>query len=273
MRSLRIMIVVALALVLATASYAGKVQQVVASAARTADHTVDFTNNSNYCGAIVTVDVSASSDDTPVTAVTLRHAAIDKISSNIVEIVAFSPFFKDGTYAYYIGGADSPLPQNFRLTFDHLQATALTYSAEISWLWNCTARGKLPYTEALLPLIAWSASEPTFDLYNSYGHCGLLVYVNVTVDGAAASITPTIQAVDPVGGDALAMGNALTAFAATGDFVYFIGSDGDGTYAGESDAPLPYHFKLAFIRADDDAITYSVGQTWLTHCGLGSDDT
>lgn len=88
------------------------------------------------------------------------------------------------------------------------------------------------------------------------GYVGMRVVIEVTVDGAAASITPTLQGYDELSDSwyTLLTGSAIADVGTTALTV-----DPRATAAANSVAglPLPGVWRLNMAVADDDPITYS----------------
>lgn len=109
----------------------------------------------------------------------------------------------------------------------------------------------------VLVSVARTATVNSADQINADGR-GVHVIIDVTVDPAAASVTPTIQGRDPLSGvyyDIL-VGNAITAVGTTILKVY----PGIGAVAnGAASDVLPRTWRVRMVHADDDSITYSVG--------------
>ena len=110
---------------------------------------------------------------------------------------------------------------------------------------------------ALLPSAARVATINSADQENLKAR-GLHVIIDVTLDPAAASITPTIQSRDPLSGTYhdLLVGNAIVAVGTTILKVY--PGIAVSANAAASDI-LPRVWRLRMVHADGDSITYSVG--------------
>ena len=108
----------------------------------------------------------------------------------------------------------------------------------------------------LLDSKARTASENTPDQTN-FGHKGLHLIIDVTLDPALASVVPTIQGKDPLSGKYydLLVGLAIVATGTTVLKVY-PGIAASGNVAA-SDI-LPSIWRLQLVHADADSITYSV---------------
>lgn len=89
----------------------------------------------------------------------------------------------------------------------------------------------------------------------------LVVTVDCTVDGAAASVVPTVEGRDHVGGAYTML--AMTAVADVGKSQGYIFPGAAGTEGVDASAIIPREFRVTMTHADSDAITYSVGATIL----------
>ena len=111
-------------------------------------------------------------------------------------------------------------------------------------------------TQALESL-ARIATNNSGDLTNS-GHTGIHVIIDVTVDPASASITPTIQGKDTVSGKyyTLLVGPAI---AATGTTILKVYPGLTAVTNLVASDIVPSKFRILMTHADVDSITYSVG--------------
>lgn len=110
-----------------------------------------------------------------------------------------------------------------------------------------------------------TATATSADFVN-HGAKGLMLSVDVTVDGAAAAITLTVQYKEPVGGNYEVLFTAAAAIDAVGTTTYIL-------YVGDIAAahdivevekvPLPRTWRVVVTHADADAITYSVSGSYL----------
>lgn len=108
----------------------------------------------------------------------------------------------------------------------------------------------------LLKSLARTAAVNTPDQTN-FGHKGLHLIIDVTVDPALASITPTIQGKDPLSGKYYDLLVGL-AIAATGTTVLKIYPGIAATENVAASDILPLIWRLKMAVADADSITYSV---------------
>ena len=263
MNRIRHWILAALPLLLVGTAHA---ENLLPSLARVADATVTMVNGAGLCSALITVDVTAVADSEPGTGeVTLRHQVLDPTSGNAIDIVRFTPFFRIGTYSYYIGGPH-PIPQNFQLLFDTNDSSSVTYSADLSWLPNCVDRGSAGWQEVLLPSGARGA-DFSLDIYNSYGHCALILFVDVTADSIDSTFAPTTRLSNPLD-DAVQNLDPMVLFDGMGNFIYYIGATTSTGITDNSKFPPPYHFVLLLDHALTGTLTFSVSGQWVTECGL-----
>lgn len=112
-------------------------------------------------------------------------------------------------------------------------------------------------SKTLLASAARTAAVAT-DAQLNKGHRGCHIIIDVTLDGAAASVTPTIQGQDPASGKwyTVLAGSAIAAVGTTVLKVY----PGIGAVAnGAASDVLPPVWRLSVAVADSDALTYSVG--------------
>lgn len=113
----------------------------------------------------------------------------------------------------------------------------------------------------LLASAARTATVSSSDI-QAYNAKGVRVFINVTVDGAAASVVPTITVKDPVSGvyTAVLTGAAI---AATGHTVLTV-YPGATVVAGVTlSTVIGKTWRVTMTHADTDAITYSVGYQML----------
>ncbi len=102
------------------------------------------------------------------------------------------------------------------------------------------------------------------DLINDFAR-GVIITLDVTLDAALASITPSISVRDPVSGKFEQI-MAMAAVAAVGTHSYIV-------YPGVAAAtesivevvgyPLPRRWRFSMAVADADAMTYSVGASYI----------
>lgn len=114
----------------------------------------------------------------------------------------------------------------------------------------------------LLALLARTATATSAD-QTTYDARGVRVFIEVTVDGAAASVVPTIEVKDPVSGvyTAILTGAAI---AAVGHTILTV-CPGITVVAGVSlSVPIGKVWRLKMTHADADAITYSAGYSTLS---------
>lgn len=110
--------------------------------------------------------------------------------------------------------------------------------------------------KTILPLLARTTAQ-SIDILNEAGRKYLHLTIDVTVDPALASITPTIRGKDPVSGKYydLLVGAAI---AATGTVILKIGPalTAAANLVANDFIPRSWNFEMAV--ADTDSITYSV---------------
>lgn len=114
----------------------------------------------------------------------------------------------------------------------------------------------------LLASAARTATTSSSDITN-YNAKGVRVFINVTVDPAAASVVPTITVKDPVSGvyTAILTGAAIAAVGHTVLTVY----PGATVAAGVTlSTVLGTVWRVTITAADADSLTYSVGYEMLT---------
>ncbi len=114
----------------------------------------------------------------------------------------------------------------------------------------------------LLALSARTVAVNSGDQENRHAR-GIQVVIDVTVDPALASITPTIEGKDPLSGKyyPLLVGAAI---AATGTVVLTVypGVTVEANLAASE--PLPRTWRFSMAVADTDSITYSVGASLIS---------
>lgn len=113
----------------------------------------------------------------------------------------------------------------------------------------------------LLASAARTATTSSADQTN-YNAKGVRVFINVTVDAAAASVVPTITVKDPVSGvyTAILTGAAITATGHTVLTVY----PGATVAAGVTlSTALGKTWRVTMTHADTDSMTYSIGYATL----------
>lgn len=105
---------------------------------------------------------------------------------------------------------------------------------------------------------AATASFTGTDIYNP-GYGNVHVYLDVTADPAAASITLSIQGKDLTSGDYYTLvSSAAVTGVTTGPNRYSVGS-GVATVSNVSlNAPLPKVWRVIVVGADTDSMTYSI---------------
>lgn len=104
------------------------------------------------------------------------------------------------------------------------------------------------------------------EMHNNARYKGIIIFFDVTVDGAAASVTPKIEMLNPATHEweAYLSGTAKADVADTQWVIYPL--DAIATPLGltdESPTPLPLLWRLFMDAADADALTYSVGYQYL----------
>lgn len=122
-----------------------------------------------------------------------------------------------------------------------------------------------PFTFTILSSAARTATTSSGSYFNEYGYRGVRVYIDVTADPAAASVTFSIDIQDPISKDwkAFLSSAAITAVT-TGPTLLEV-------YPGEvavANEVLNRHigklFRVTATAADSDSMTYSVAGEWLT---------
>lgn len=111
----------------------------------------------------------------------------------------------------------------------------------------------------LLASAARTAETNSSDQTN-YNGKGIVIIVDVTVDPAAAAITPTIDAKDPISGNYVQIWAAAAALSAVGTTVYILyPGNTDGVQLTDKDTiVLPRTWRFQMEVADADSMTYSV---------------
>ncbi len=102
------------------------------------------------------------------------------------------------------------------------------------------------------------------DLVNTNAK-GVIVVLDVTLDAASASITLTIRAKDPISGKYIDL-LVATAVAATGTTTYIVYPGVAAAAEGVTKVvgyPLPLDWNLEVAVADADAMTYSIGASYI----------
>lgn len=108
----------------------------------------------------------------------------------------------------------------------------------------------------LLPSAARVAT-PTAKLMPNVDMVNLHLVIDVTVDPAAATVTPAIEALDPVSGKYYPLLVSPTAVTAVGTTVYRVG-ESEAIVAGLSaTSMIPRDLRFSFAHTDADSITYS----------------
>lgn len=120
----------------------------------------------------------------------------------------------------------------------------------------------------LLTSAARTADAYSDDQVNDAGYKGILIYFNVTVDPASASVTPKLQFLNPATKTwELYPSIAATAKADVAETSWIVYPLYDlataMTCTDEDAAPLPYQWRLFMDAADTDSLTYSVGYQYL----------
>ena len=125
---------------------------IVASAARTVDHSVDLINSlaaeaskPEFRGVLLIVDVTARTS-TPLVAITLQvpdgsgtpnYATLHVLSQFGAAVAQYAFLIHPDMLAADFAGEDQaqlPLPAEFRLLFDHDDADSITYSVRAMFL-------------------------------------------------------------------------------------------------------------------------------------------
>ena len=90
-------------------------------------------------------------------------------------------------------------------------------------------------------------------------HKGMIIFVDVTLDAAAAAVTPTIL-INPVIGTAKTIWTAAAPIAAVGQYAYvFYPAAADAaSYTEAVENVIPADWTFTMTVADTDAMTYSV---------------
>ena len=108
---------------------------------------------------------------------------------------------------------------------------------------------------------AYTATQNSGDLTN-HNYRYLTIYVDATVEADTASVTPSVQIKDPVGGGYFTIWTAAAAIEAIGDTAYQLGpgllASVDGDYTDTENVVIPRTFRIVMTHADTDALTYSV---------------
>ncbi|MAH46760.1 hypothetical protein CMI37_13105 [Candidatus Pacearchaeota archaeon] len=119
--------------------------------------------------------------------------------------------------------------------------------------------------EVTLLASAARSATTTSDDQTNYNAVGVVLMVDVTLDPAAASVTPRIQAIHPVSGDYFNLWVAGAAITATGNFLYVLypGNTDGGQLTDKDTVPIPRQWRLQMTHADADSITYSVGASYI----------
>jgi len=116
----------------------------------------------------------------------------------------------------------------------------------------------------LLSGAARTAQTDSSDQTN-YNARGLLLFINVSADPAAASITPTLRVIDSVSGQRTAFWTAAAPIAAVGNYTYYFSeAAAGGIFTEIISFGIParsWHFRMAV--ADADSMTYSVAAVLL----------
>jgi hypothetical protein len=114
--------------------------------------------------------------------------------------------------------------------------------------------------EVVLASAARTATSTT--TLETKGALGCFVYVDVTVDPAAASVVANIDGYDSFADEAWTIldGGAM---AAVGFFKYWIYPGATVTANVSANAWLPDKIQINMVHADADSITYSVHVVWL----------
>jgi len=111
---------------------------------------------------------------------------------------------------------------------------------------------------------ARTATANSADLTNHNGDF-LTIFVDVTVDPATASITPSVQVKDSISGSYHTVWTAAAAFAAVGTFVYQLGpgllAGAPGGYTDAENVVVRRTFRVVMTAADAGSITYSADYT------------
>lgn len=117
-----------------------------------------------------------------------------------------------------------------------------------------TAAGMEPIT--LLASAARTAATDSADISNT-GYRGVHVYLDVTVDPAAAAITVTIQGKDPISGKYYTL-LAGAAVSAVGTTVYKIFPGATAAANAVANDCVPTTWRVSVAVADADSMTYSI---------------
>ena len=116
----------------------------------------------------------------------------------------------------------------------------------------------------ILPSAARTTAQ-SVDLTNDRAR-GVYITIDVTVDAATGSITPSVAIIDPVSGAAetIALMTALAAVTRVTLLIY------PGTLTAAANditqilqAPLPRDWRFVMAVADTDSLTYSVGAMYV----------
>ena len=117
----------------------------------------------------------------------------------------------------------------------------------------------------LLASAARTAQTDSSDQVN-YNAKGVMIILDITVDGASVGLTPSILMKDPISGKDVTIWTAAAAATLVGTDIYLIypgvlAADFDGTEAVS--IALPRTWVLRIAVADADSATYSVGASYI----------
>ena len=126
--------------------------------------------------------------------------------------------------------------------------------------WDRT-RGNVELT--LLASSARTAEANSADQV-SYNHTGLIIVVDASVDGAAASITPTLEIKDSISGNYFTIWTAAVPIAdvVTRAYLFTPGGEG-GSYTEAVNLRIGRTWRFTMTVADADSITYSASAVLL----------
>lgn len=94
---------------------------------------------------------------------------------------------------------------------------------------------------------------------------GIILYLNITSNGAGITLTPNIQARDPVSGEWKAITDYFGGVTLVGThaFLVYPVATTIGSYASVFNTPVPYTWRLNVGHSSADPATYSVGGSYI----------
>lgn len=120
----------------------------------------------------------------------------------------------------------------------------------------------------MLPSGSRAATTATDELSTPNGSRGIIVYLNLTVRGAAETVTPSIQVKDPASGTWMDY-VTFSATAAVGEYPLLltnlsVAPDTVAAFVTPKKAPLPSRYRINLAHSGATAHTYSVSVEDLT---------